>query len=188
MSNDSLLFRLKSSDVWDKDFRDIDDVLDRGIMKCEDIPSIHKAVINIIRTGDMLKSMNEEFLKMYDLTFAQQSILESLFFSNRDYLTQNELSRFIFSSKANVSSVLDKLEAKGLVLREENPENKREKKISITSEGISLLEKVVSTFEENSYDGLLTEEESNQLNEITTKLRNIFSNSDLKKMKKFEKR
>lgn len=51
------------------------------------------------------------------------------------YLCQNDVSRTIACTKGNVSGLLSRLAADGLISREENPRDRREKAVRITARG-----------------------------------------------------
>ncbi len=173
--NKDLVDKIRASSVWDREFKDFDDVLENGILKSDDLPEIGKAIQSIVRTGDIIKSYIEQFLSKFDLSIAQKSVLDTLFFSKCGYLTQNEISKFMYTSKANVSSILDRMESKGLIKREENKENRREKKVMLTKKGEELL---YLTSGHEQFDAVLnsiSDEESKKIINITKKLREKIS-------------
>jgi DNA-binding MarR family transcriptional regulator len=51
------------------------------------------------------------------------------------YLCQNDVSETIACTKGNVSGLLSRLAAEGLISREENPRDRREKAVRITARG-----------------------------------------------------
>lgn len=173
MNNESREFidKLKNLDIWEKEFENIDDLLDNFMLKSPEIPEFTKAVLSVIRTGDIIKHTSEKYFKKFGLTIAQKSILEALYFCGKEYLTQSQLSKFLYSSKSNISTILERMEEKKLIKREENPQNKREKKVIITKLGIESMEKLISSIKENVVDNVLTIEESKQLKKLLSKLR-----------------
>ncbi len=140
--NNNQVRNIKDSSVWNQNFKNWDDILDNGILKCKDIDLDDQAMISILRSGKLVEDIFNEFLKHFDLSIAQQSILETLYFCNKDSLTQNELSNWVYSSKANISTLITRMEEKGLIKRTDNPLNKREKLVSITKIGEKKLEEV----------------------------------------------
>jgi len=125
-------------DITSDRFRDYDDLFEEVLLKSK-LPLEVKFYLSLLRTSFLLSEKIEKELKQFDLTLAQKSILDILFFSKAEYLTQNEISNYIFTSKANISSLLDKLEKKGYVIREVNSENRREKKVKVTKKGKKIL-------------------------------------------------
>lgn len=85
--------------------------------------------------GLLLKREIIEIIKKnnIDVTPEQWAILNRL--SEHQGLTQNELGKVSFKDTANITRMLDKLEAKGLVERQSNPSDRRIWRIYITDNG-----------------------------------------------------
>ncbi|MDA3855981.1 MAG: MarR family transcriptional regulator [Candidatus Woesearchaeota archaeon] len=165
---------LGKSRIWKEDFKNVEDTIDRGINEDENIPDFAKAMNLVIRTSDLMKELAEKHFKKYDLSIAQKDVLGALFFSGENYLTQTKLSTFVYTSKANVSSLLDRMEKKGLILREGNPENKRENKVMITKNGRIIFEKLMKESEKLPLEEMLSNKECLELKKILTKLRDEY--------------
>lgn len=101
----------------------------------------HEAVLNIIHTANMLSLVGAGFFRKFDLTEAQFNVLFSLKYKQCD-LTQSGLSRRLVVTRASITSVLDKLEEKGLVERRSVPGNRRIYHVSLTSRGAKLIDEV----------------------------------------------
>ncbi len=78
-------------------------------------------------------------LASVDLTLAQHEILMTVL--QHDGITQNALSERLHVVKSNVSALLKKLEARGLVERLSDPGDSRNKLISLTRSGHKLVER-----------------------------------------------
>jgi len=92
--------------------------------------------------------------------------------NKNDGITMAELTRSVFMDKANTSRVVRELEKQGLVNIKDSEEDKRVKKIFLTSEGKFYIEKIESIKEEwekSVFDGI-TEEEKSILNNIIDKV------------------
>ncbi len=166
------LKQIHKSKVWDKDFENWDDILDNGILKCEGILTESKLMLSIMRTGKILEEIHSKFLsENFDLSIPQLSILEILYFCKKSSgLTQSQLAKNVYSSNANISSLLNRMEIKNIIKREENKNNKREKLIKITSKGKVLLEKVLKILNSHKVD-FLNEVESKKLIKLLQKIR-----------------
>jgi MarR family 2-MHQ and catechol resistance regulon transcriptional repressor len=101
----------------------------------------HEAVLNIIRTASVLSSAGEQLFRQFDLTEAQFNVLFSLKYNPR-HVTQTDLGRRLVVTRASITSVLDKLEAKFLVARESVPDNRRIYHVVLTEKGRRLIEQV----------------------------------------------
>ena len=170
--------KIKESKVWSQDFKDWDHVLDEGILKCEHIPNPNKAMISIFRTGELLGEVMEKMLSQFDLSIAQKSVLESLYFTKKDYLTQQELSNYIYSSKANISSILTRMEEKGLISREENKMNKREKKVVLTKAGHEKIEAVFEMMNCHDMSQLISESDAKTIIMSSQEIRKHLKEAD----------
>jgi MarR family 2-MHQ and catechol resistance regulon transcriptional repressor len=101
----------------------------------------HAAVISIIRTANLFGSVGAAFFRQYDLTEAQFNVLFSLKYKERN-VTQSDLGERLVVTRASITSVLDKLEGKGLVRRETVEGNRRIYHISLTPSGAKLIDSV----------------------------------------------
>ena len=81
--------------------------------------------------------------------------------SQKDRITQKELSDACCIEPATLSRALDRLEAMGYITRNDNPDCRRSFLIEITEEGKSIADKVCQTFaevEERRPEGFSAEE------------------------------
>ncbi len=101
----------------------------------------HEAVLNIVRTANLLALRGASLFREHDLTEAQFNVLFSLKYKQRPW-TQSDLGRRLVVTRASVTSVLDKLEEKGLVERKEVAGNRRIYHVDLTRKGAALLEQV----------------------------------------------
>lgn len=161
----------RKSKIWSKDFKNVEDTMDRGVQEDSDIPEFAKAMQLIIRTGDVMKELGEKHLAKYDLSIAQKGVLAALYYCPQGYMTQINLSKFVYTSKANMSSLLDRMEGKNFIKREENPENKREKKVLISKKGREVFDNLIKDSEKLPFDNILTDSEAKILKELLTKVR-----------------
>ncbi|MBN2308045.1 MAG: MarR family transcriptional regulator [Candidatus Hydrogenedentes bacterium] len=108
----------------------------------------HEAVLNVVRTMGVLSSAGALLFRRFGLTEAQFNALFSLKYKDRD-LTQSDLGKRLVVTRASITSVLDKLEAKHLVARVSVPDNRRIYHVELTEKGRVLLEKVEPLYREN---------------------------------------
>ncbi len=76
-------------------------------------------------------------LDRVDLSLAQHEILMTIL--NNSGLTQKQLSDRLFVVKSNVTAMIRKLEARGLVQRQTDPQDSRNKRLSLTPAGEKLV-------------------------------------------------
>ena len=113
----------------------------------------HEAVLNIVRTGSVLTSIGDQLFRRSHLTEAQFNVLFSLKHNPRN-TTQSDLGKRLVVTRASVTSVLDKLEAKGLVARMDVPENRRIYHVVLTDKGRALVEKVEPLYREKIHEAM----------------------------------
>ena len=82
------------------------------------------------------RALNHALAKA-DLSLAQHEILVAI--SQNSGLTQKQLSENLLVIKSNVSALIKKLEARGLVLRTTDSSDTRNKRLSLTPSGRTLV-------------------------------------------------
>lgn len=105
----------------------------------------HEAVLNVIRTANVLSLKGAVLFRRYGLTEAQFNVLFALKYKEGD-LTQSDLGKRLVVTRASITSVLDKLEQKKLVHRASVPGNRRIYHVELTSRGRSLVERVEDVY------------------------------------------
>lgn len=169
--NNKHIDSFRKSKIWNKDFKDVNDTMDRGVQDDINIPDFAKAMQLIIRTGDVMKELGEKHLAKYDLSIAQKGVLAALYYCEDGYMTQVRLSKFVYTSKANMSSLLDRMELKSFITREENLENKREKKVLITKKGKQVFDKLVADSQKLPFDDIISDVEAKTLIKVLKKVK-----------------
>lgn len=98
-----------------------------------------EAVLNIARTAEVLGSRMGEFLKPYQLTQPQYNVLRILRGAGEQGATCSEIGERMINRDPDVTRLLDRLEARGLVARERSTQDRRVVKTRITAEGLAIL-------------------------------------------------
>lgn len=101
----------------------------------------HETLLNIVHTANLLGQAGVALFRRFDLTEAQFNVLFALKFKQRD-LTQSELGKRLVVTRASITSVLDKLEEKGLVERRVVPGNRRIFHVELTEKGWKMIREV----------------------------------------------
>lgn len=107
----------------------------------------HEALLGIVHTANLLTATATALLRRYGLTTAQFNVLLALRYKSRP-LTQTDLGKRLLVTRASVTSLLDKLETKGLVARNEVSGNRRSHHVELTPNGLTLVEKVEPLYRE----------------------------------------
>lgn len=120
----------------------------------------------------------DERMKKFELRAVDFTVLSLL--SANPNITQKRLSRAVNVSPPNLAILLDRLETRGLLVRQRNPLDKRSQTLILTAEGAKLCakaEKTVTELERKATD-MLSDEERSQLVRL---LQRIFLEGDAPK-------
>ena len=101
-----------------------------------------KAYLNLWRTYDRLKAIEEEVFNRYELTPQQYNALRLLRAVHPATLQTLELGTRLVSRAPDMTRLLDKLEERQLIARNRRTDNRRVVDVGITGPGIELLEKM----------------------------------------------
>lgn len=99
-----------------------------------------EAYLNLWRTYDRLKAMEDELFSQFDLSAQQYNALRLLEASHPATVPTLTLGTRLISRAPDMTRMLDRLEERGLVHRERRPENRRVVEVGITPAGLKLLE------------------------------------------------
>ena len=107
--------------------------------------SRYHALLQVLRTADTLWNASRAFFARWDLSPSQFNIL-NLLLDQAGGLSQIELGRQLLTHRSNVTGLVDRLEARGLVARREVPGDRRAYRITLTHEARKLLNKILPEF------------------------------------------
>ncbi len=126
-----------------------------------------KNVSAISRYGYIYAHRN---LKNINITGSEHSIV--MYLSINDSINQESISEALMLDKGTIAKTLAKLEEKKFINRKVNPLNRREKIISLTKYGKSIIETVLNISEkwENSVLAGLTLEERDTFYKLSEKI------------------
>jgi DNA-binding MarR family transcriptional regulator len=132
----------------------------------------HKAIINLMYTGNWVYSVNKAILKNFNLSPEQYNVLRILRGQFPKPSSVMLLNERMLDKMSNVSRIVEKLRIKELVTREECPTDRRQVDITITEKGLQLLETIDKSTEitEEALHNL-SEKEAAKLNELLDKVR-----------------
>ena len=102
------------------------------------------AYLNLWRTYDLLKAFEDRLFGEHDLSAQQYNTLRLLKAVHPLRVPTRELGNRLVSRAPDMTRLLDRLEARGLIDRERLPENRRVVEIGITTAGIGLLKALAS--------------------------------------------
>jgi DNA-binding MarR family transcriptional regulator len=101
-----------------------------------------EAFLNLWRTYDRLRALEEALFSDFDLSAQQYNALRLLRGVHPHSMPTLALGAKLISRAPDMTRLLDKLEARQLVERERRSENRRVVEVEITQEGLQLLDKL----------------------------------------------
>jgi len=108
-----------------------------------DDPAVEEAVrayVKLMRAARAVTACIEHRLAARGLTGTQLGVLEALL--HKGPLTHRELGRKVLTSAGNMTDVVDKLEARGLVRRVRDTADRRQVRVELTDAGRLMIEHV----------------------------------------------
>jgi len=104
-----------------------------------------EAYLNLWRTYDRLKLLEEEMFAAFDLSAQQYNSLRLLQAVHPATMPTSALGNKLISRAPDMTRLLDRLEERGLVHRERRSENRRVVEVGITAAGLQLLGHLANT-------------------------------------------
>lgn len=132
----------------------------------------HEALMNTWWTGVLMKRMSRRFFRRTAVAEAEFNLLMVLFHATGD-LNQNDLSQRLLVDKSNVTGLIDRLEHAGLIVRDQDPGDRRSYHVRLTAAGRRQVEELDGDYHamvESVMSGL-SAEECRTLIRLTRKLR-----------------
>ncbi|MFH1614408.1 MAG: MarR family transcriptional regulator [Planctomycetota bacterium] len=114
-----------------------------GLRKGFEVTS-HEAVLNIYYTASCIKKEADEFFRQYGLTDVQFNVLMLLSYQSGDEggLSQVQLSEMMLVNRANITSLVDRMEKAKLVVRSSVSGDRRYNLVKLTGSGRKIFAKV----------------------------------------------
>jgi DNA-binding MarR family transcriptional regulator len=104
--------------------------------------------LNLWRTYDRLRALEDDLFRRFDLTPQQYNALRLLRADHPQTMLTLELARRLVSRAPDITRMLDNLAERELVVRERPAENRRTVCVGITSRGIALLREIAGPLRE----------------------------------------
>ena len=124
-------------------FDPIDEAAAQWARRWDGVPQMH-AVTSLMRVQQLVLGRLDGILKPHGLTFARYEALVLLTFSSRGSLPLGKMGERLQVHPTSVTSIIDRLEAAGLVARRPHPDDGRAVLAEITTEGRTLVEKATA--------------------------------------------
>ena len=146
--------------------------LEDAIQQKEFKDPLNKLVVNILFTQSYLATAQNGLFKPYDISPEQYNVLRILKGQAGTPTTVSSIQERMLNKMSNASRLVEKLKSKGLVIRTECPNDRRQVDILITDKGLNLLQDLYPQVEEANRNFInLSMEEIGLLNDLLDKMR-----------------
>ena len=152
-------------------FDPIDEAARQWERHWDGVPQMH-AVTSLMRVQQLVLARLDALLKPHGLTFARYEALVLLTFSSRGSLPLGKMGERLEVHPTSVTSIVDRLEAAGLVVRRAHPQDGRAVLAEITPAGRELVEAATATLVGADFGlGALDDAQLRQLSELLRPVR-----------------
>ena len=133
----------------------------------------HKTLVNLIYTHSFLINRMSGFFKSQGITRQQYNVLRILRGQHPEAANLNLIKERMLDKMSDASRIVERLRIKKLVNRKQSRSDRREVEISISQQGLSLLESMDEEIQKiyTLFDGL-SDQELKTLNQLLDKFRN----------------
>ncbi|MBE8722557.1 MarR family winged helix-turn-helix transcriptional regulator [Sphingobacterium pedocola] len=139
----------------------------------------HKATLNIIYTNSWIVKKLEQRANKKDITLQQFNVLRILRGQYPKAASNNLLKERMINSTPDISRLVDRIVAKGLVMRSKNTLDKRSVDLWITDRGLQLLDEIEEDMMlTDLINSNITEQEALQLSSLLDKFRGSMNMDD----------
>jgi MarR family 2-MHQ and catechol resistance regulon transcriptional repressor len=105
----------------------------------------YEATMQLLKTAEALWNGSRLFFERWDLSPSQFNVL-NLLWGLSEGLSQVDVSRQLIMHRSNVTGLIDRLEKRGLVERQETPGDRRAYRVVLAPKGIALMEEVLPEY------------------------------------------
>jgi len=99
-------------------------------------------VLNISRTAEVIALRTAEFLRAFQLSPTQYNLLRILRGAGAEGVTCSQAAGRMVNHDPDITRLMDRLESRGLMLRERSKQDRRVVISRITPEGLALLDSI----------------------------------------------
>jgi DNA-binding MarR family transcriptional regulator len=135
----------------------------------------HEAILNVYFTASLMKKRADEFFKSFGITDVQFNVLMLLNYqsSGNKGLSQAQLSRMMLVNRANITSLVDRMEKAELVQRTSLSNDRRYNIVKMTDKGRQIFQEVEPLYTRMVKEVMqnLSPDEHNKLISMLTEIR-----------------
>lgn len=108
-----------------------------------------KVMMAIVRVAERFKKEASALFKHHGLTFPQYNVLRVLDASRNGQNAMRDVNRIMLVSGANMTGIAKRLEKAGFIMRKNDPDDDRVKRLQITLKGRQVLQDIAADKERN---------------------------------------
>jgi DNA-binding MarR family transcriptional regulator len=101
-----------------------------------------EAVLNILRTAEVVQRSIADFLKEFDLSPTQYNVLRILRGGGQAGVTCSQIGERLVTHDPDITRLLDRMETRGLIARERSSTDRRAVITRISPEGLALVDSI----------------------------------------------
>ena len=128
---------------------------------------------NLIRAADLIERALENYLARVDVTLAQYNVLRSIRERGKEGANIGVIANEMLNRQPDMTRLIDRMEAKGLVIRHEVAGDRRQSLVKLTKKGLKIADsqehRLVKFHAENF--SVLTREEQKHLKSLLFRIR-----------------
>jgi DNA-binding MarR family transcriptional regulator len=152
-------------------FDPIDEAARQWALRWDGVPQMH-AVTSLMRVQQLVLAQLDDILRPHGLTFARYEALVLLTFSRAGSLPLGKMGERLQVHPTSITSIIDRLESAGLVVRRRHPEDGRAVLAEITDAGRAVVEAATADLVEADFAlGALDQEQLRQISEVLRPVR-----------------
>jgi DNA-binding MarR family transcriptional regulator len=136
----------------------------------------YQALLLLLRTADRIWNTSRLFFDRWDLSPSQFNVLNILN-DHPDGLSQIELSRELIMHRSNVTGLVDRLERRGLVQRNDLAGDRRAYRVVLTQRGAELLEHILPHYYKRA-DEVWESVSAERVSQLTIDLKRLAENAE----------
>lgn len=135
--------------------------------------SYHKALVNLIYTGNWVRDEQMKVFKEFGLLPQHFNVLRIIKGSMPSPIAPKDIKEVLIDKAGDLTRLIDKLEKMGYVKRNLCPSNRRQMDISMTDKGLQLLEMLQTPLDEFTakIKANITEKQAETLSNLLDALR-----------------
>jgi MarR family 2-MHQ and catechol resistance regulon transcriptional repressor len=144
--------------------------------RLDDTNPRYLALLQLLRTADTVWNASRVFFERWDLSPSQFNVL-NLLHLNPGGLSQTELSRQLIMHRSNVTGLVDRLEKRGLVERQDVAADRRAYRVVLTAAGARLLREILPLYYEGA-DRVWGPLSAKRISELIADLQQVAQNAE----------